>query len=143
MAKSNNARVFVYGTLKAGHPNHSALENSELLGACYLDGRYTMLDLGWYPAVVDSGTDETSRIYGEVYSVDEDTLYTLDCIEGHPDYYTRRKVDTPWKGAWMYFLPASYRDKQLGVVQSGVWRPSAVEQAWVEKMEQTRGSNSE
>lgn len=129
---ANKTRVFVYGTLKAGHCNNTALANAEYLGRCYIDGTYTMLDLGWYPAVIDHGSDgPTNRIVGEVYSVSEDELYSLDCIEGHPTFYKRSKIETPWKKAWCYFLPESYLERDLDVVESGMWEPSDEEQEWV------------
>ena len=127
----SKTRVFVYGTLKAGHPNSRALEDCELLGACYLDGQYRMLDLGWYPAVIQDEAVKEQRIFGEVYEVSEDVLYTLDCIEGHPEYYKREKVRTPWKNAWMYFLPCTYKEKGFPTVMDGVWKPSEAEQNYV------------
>jgi gamma-glutamylcyclotransferase (GGCT)/AIG2-like uncharacterized protein YtfP len=90
-----------------------------------------MLDLGPFPAVVEHQDDDigVGKIYGEVYLVDEDTLYTLDCIEGHPSFYRRRKVDTPFKKAWTYFLPESYlHDQDNTIVESGLWRPTEDEE---------------
>ena len=94
--QTQGIRVFVYGSLKQGHCNYPALEDATFLGRCFLEGNYTMVDLGWYPAVVNHGVDgPVNRIFGEVYLVPEDTLYTLDCIEGHPTFYERRKIETP------------------------------------------------
>lgn len=123
-------RVFVYGTLKQGHCNNPALENGKFLGRCYVEGRHKFYDLGWYPAIVDNseGDDSTMKVFGEVYLIDEDTLFTLDCIEGHPDYYKRRKVQTPWKNAWAYFLPSSYNDRDLELIEGGIWEPTEEEE---------------
>jgi gamma-glutamylcyclotransferase (GGCT)/AIG2-like uncharacterized protein YtfP len=124
--KKSGIRVMVYGTLKKGHPNFRALENAEFLGRCYLEGNYAMLDLGWFPAIVHHNRTDLGarRVYGEVYRVDEDTLYTLDCIEGHPTFYQRQKVETPFKKAWCYFLPESELDREHEPVDTGMWRPS-------------------
>ncbi len=124
--EGNSTRVFVYGTLKKGHGNHGALEGAEFLGRCYLEGEYTLLDLGWYPGLVASGA-EASRVYGEVYRVDEPTLHTLDLIEGHPSFYERVKVKTPWKNTWVYLLPEDYIDNN-DVVENGCWQPFEEEQ---------------
>jgi gamma-glutamylaminecyclotransferase len=115
----------VYGSLKRGQINDRALAEAEFLGRCYLEGKYRMLDLGWFPAVVEHNRSSiaAARVYGEVYLVDEDTLYTLDCIEGHPSFYARRKVDTPFKKAWCYFLPEEELDRERTVVESGLWKP--------------------
>jgi gamma-glutamylcyclotransferase (GGCT)/AIG2-like uncharacterized protein YtfP len=32
----------------------------------------------------------------------EDTLYYLDCLEGHPDWYTRKEVEVDGVTCWMY-----------------------------------------
>ena len=120
-------RVAVYGTLKAGKSNNDALRNAELLGSCVVQGNYKMFDLGHYPCVVRDGEQHDKRIYVEVYSVDEETLNTLDCIEGHPDYYEREKIVTPWKNAWMYFLPTDYASAGYEPVTTGCWRPDSAE----------------
>lgn len=117
-------RVFVYGTLKSGHCNNDALADAEFLGRCYIEGNYRLVDLGWYPAILDAPDDRVSRIFGEVYLISEDELLTLDCIEGHPEYYKRRKVPTPWKNAWCYFLPEDYNDRKVEDVENGIWEPS-------------------
>lgn len=124
--ETKGIRVMVYGSLKQGQTNCPALANAKFLGRCYIEGRYRMLSLGWFPAIVAHNRDElaAARMYGEVYLVDEDTLYTLDCIEGHPSFYERRKVDTPFKKAWCYFLPAAELDREHEVVESGMWRPT-------------------
>lgn len=129
----NNSRVFVYGTLKEGHCNHRPLEESEFLGRTCIEGKYSLLDLGFYPAVCDNSTLEgDQQIFGEVYEVTQDTLYSLDLIEGHPSYYTRRKVSTPFGNAWVYFLPEDYLKRDYKRL-AGVWEPSESEALFVEE----------
>lgn len=128
-------RVFVYGSLKQGRGNHSALAGADLLGRCVLRGPYRMLDLHYYPGLVmTSNTKEESLILGEVYRISKGQLDTLDMIEGHPDYYCRHKVQTPWKGAWAYFLPQSYLAVKPSVEYTHgaqVWLPTDEEAEWV------------
>lgn len=116
----------VYGSLKKGQTNAPALAGATFLGRCYLEGSYRMLSLGWFPALVAHNRSDipAARVYGEVYLVDEDTLYTLDCIEGHPSFYQRVKVDTPFKKAWCYFLPETELDEDREVVVTGMWQPT-------------------
>lgn len=51
-----------------------------------------------------------SRIQGEVYSVDDNTLRKLDSLEQHPEWYYREKVDIALDGqgtfvsAWLYLM---------------------------------------
>jgi len=124
-------RVFVYGTLKQGHGNHPALEDCEFLGRSYIEGNYRMVDLGFFPGVVECADGgDTGRIFGEVYKVDEDTLYTLDLIEGHPDFYERRKVPTQFKNAWVYLLPDSYLER-YEPIEDGIWEATDDEKEWM------------
>lgn len=126
-------RVFVYGTLKKDHCNHGALEEADFLGRCYIEAPHMMLNLGWYPGLVDL-EGENRKVFGEVYQISEDTLYTLDCIEGHPTYYKRRKVVTPWKNAWVYYLPPEYAyEADFSRCDDGLWEPTD------EEMEFARG----
>jgi len=82
-------RVFVYGTLLAGEPNHRLLANAELVGAAVTKPVFALADLGFFPAMVEGGD---SAVRGEVYEVDSPTLARLDVLEGHPRFYKRRQV---------------------------------------------------
>jgi gamma-glutamylcyclotransferase (GGCT)/AIG2-like uncharacterized protein YtfP len=134
--EAQGIRVFVYGTLKWLHCNHHLLEaqtikDSEFLGACYITGPYRMRDLIWYPGVqLVPDVQAKNRIYGEVYRIGEDTLKSLDILEGNGSFFTRSKIDTPWKKAWMYMIPPSY-DSDRPVVGEGVWKPNAQEKAFI------------
>jgi len=112
---TNNRKVFVYGTLKKGHPNSYLLETSELLGTFKTKPVFTMYSLGMFPAISLVGK---TAISGEVYSVDEDTFKRLDILEGYPSFYNRTKIDTTHGEAWVYFLD----DREgITVVESGEW----------------------
>ena len=117
----SKTKVCVYGTLKEGHCNSSALRNSSLLGTVKLTGPFKMVDLQYYPALIPTDSDEKDRtITAEIWEVDEETLYSLDLIEGHPNYYKRTKIDTPYGKAWCYFLPLAYKDHPE--VVTGDWQ---------------------
>ena len=114
-----NARVFVYGTLKSGFGNHSLLSNATFLGTHNTDRAFKMLNLGSFPALIES-TKCGYSIYGEVYEVDQDTLRSLDMLEGYPGFYNRKVITTPYGEAWVYYLVDSdtYGDD---VIDSGNW----------------------
>ncbi len=80
-------KVFVYGSLKRGFLYHSFLETSEFLGNAHIMG-YDLYDLGSYPAILKS-KDDKSKVYGEVYEVDQETLRRLDKLEIEEDDYIR------------------------------------------------------
>ena len=97
--------VFVYGTLRTGFGNNRLLENSELLDVGRTVEEYAMYD-GGVPFVNEK--EKVSQIYGELYNVDEKTMLNLDFLEGHPIFYTRKKIFVETlQGqivrAWLYF----------------------------------------
>lgn len=124
-AKEENfgIRAFVYGSLKEGFGNHCVLDGARKLGEAVVAGDYKMLDLGYYPGVVRTGLDDT-EIHGEVYLVSPDGLDALDCLEGHPSYYCREKIETEHGKAWIYLLPDSYNDSSAVEVETGIWTES-------------------
>ena len=125
---SKTIRVFVYGTLKAGHPNHGPMEKQKFLGRALLRGKYRFVNCGWYPAVVKDPSGEERDIGGEVYEIEGDILNTLDMIEGHPHYYCREKVLTPYGKAWVYMLPAE--EGCRAEVSEVFWKQSEEEGKW-------------
>lgn len=129
-------RVFVYGSLKNGRGNAHFLEDADFLGRCMIEGKHRLINLGYYPGLVRVPDDSAPmRVLGEVYRVSKDTLDALDMLEGHPDYYARHKVETPWKGAWCYYLPDAYIEHAplVETVDDNVqvWRPSDEEREYV------------
>ncbi len=92
-------RVFVYGTLRKGQCNHRLLKSARYLGIFITRPRYTMLNLGAYPAVVTGGA---TAVTGEVYDITVPTLAALDRLEDYPRSYTRDILETPYGNAWFY-----------------------------------------
>lgn len=134
--KGNRSRVFVYGTLKQGFGNHEYyLGNNEAvkyLGRCYITGDFRMYSNGAFPIVTaGSDPDRRAHIVGEVYEIDEYTLDALDALEGHPEWYQRIKVDTPFRKAWVYTMPADSRFRHNVEVESGCFNMSQEEAEWI------------
>jgi gamma-glutamylaminecyclotransferase len=118
--------IFVYGTLRPGQPNHRLLGRSEWLGTFRTTPRFTLADLGAFPAMIDGG--DTSVI-GDLFAVDRETLRALDYLEGHPRFYRRQAI--PLENGQMaqaYLLPA---DQATG-------RPRIAGGDWVEHRTRTR-----
>lgn len=135
--KENRVRVFVYGTLKQERGNHEWYladnDGVEYLGRCLISGDYRMYSNGAIP-MVTKGDDPTrvAHILGECYEVDENTLDALDCLEGHPDWYKRERVDTPWKKAWVYLMPEDGRFPNTSLLESGVFEITDEEREWLD-----------
>lgn len=112
-------KVFVYGTLKRGFGNHEyLLSKSKFLGEHVTDPAYTMVSCGGFPGVIESGS---TPITGEVFEVTEEELLDCDRLEGHPNWYRRKLIPTPYGEAWVYIYPSD-KVEGLKVVESGVWR---------------------
>ncbi|KFB53853.1 AGAP010682-PA-like protein [Anopheles sinensis] len=109
-------RVFVYGTLKRGEPNHHWLTNVANGRAQFLAPGSTTIR---YPLVVGSrynipflldvpGTGHF--INGEIYEIDEPMLDRLDVLEDYPRLYERRTEairntdDGSVVNCWIYLL---------------------------------------
>ncbi|GFG36248.1 hypothetical protein Cfor_00286 [Coptotermes formosanus] len=84
-------RVFVYGTLKRGEPNHHWMTDTS-------KGFSRLLGVG------------RTNVIGEVYEVDESMLQHLDILEEHPTFYTRELeqidlcTDDAGLESWIYLL---------------------------------------
>ena len=92
-------RVFVYGTLRRGQPNHGWLEGAPCLGECRTAPRYPLVDLGPYPML---GRGGRTAVLGEVYAINRRLLARLDVLEDYPRDYHRALIATPWGRAWVY-----------------------------------------
>lgn len=132
-------RVFVYGTLKRLHPNHHLLEGSNVhdtlyLGRAKLIGPWRMLSLGNFPGVqyVPEFLKTPTSIFGEVYQISKQTLDSLDILEGNGNFFTRQKVPTPFKNAWIYCIPNTEELRnRFQIIEDGVWRPTISERRFI------------
>lgn len=110
----------MYGTLRRGGPNHARLAGAIYLGPAETEERFTLYDLGPYPALVAGGRGSAD---GEVYAVGRSLLGRLDRFEGHPTLFRRQAL--PLRDGrlvegylWAGELPAG-----ACVVADGRWRP--------------------
>jgi len=76
-------RVFVYGTLKRGFPNHDAgLAGQRFLGRFHTRDAYPLVVAGrWFSPVLLAERGTGHRVHGEVFAVDDEVLAELDRIE--------------------------------------------------------------
>jgi gamma-glutamylcyclotransferase (GGCT)/AIG2-like uncharacterized protein YtfP/predicted acetyltransferase len=89
-------RVFVFGTLKRGFPNHDVLGSEP----CFVSeastvASYPLYVTGrWYSPVVVDEPGSGYPISGELYDVDDETLARLDRLEsvGEPGGYRRLTI---------------------------------------------------
>lgn len=118
-------KVFVYGSLLSGMGNNALLKDAKFLGKATTTPGFQMLDIGWFPGVVEDPSGIT--IHGEVYEVSDETLARLDRLEGFrvcdPEngLYNRKNIETSFGEAIIYIYNNHLgRDKNF--VTSGNWR---------------------
>jgi gamma-glutamylaminecyclotransferase len=118
------SRVFVYGTLKSGQPNHHLLSGSKRLMTGWTAKRYRMFCNGWFPMIVP---DQSGYfIFGEVYEVSPETLQRLDRLEGVPNHYYRDSCPVVDLGvnrmtAYVYVYSDARVTSELTEVPAGRW----------------------
>lgn len=71
-----NIFIFTYGTLMNNERNHYYLSDQEFISNAYIKN-YDIYNLGTYPGII-KGSD---IVYGELYSVDENSLNQIDALE--------------------------------------------------------------
>ena len=111
-------RVAVYGSLKKGFGNHSLLLGSQYLGTTDTYPEWNMYSLGGFPAITYDGD---TPICVEVYKVDDETMNDLDMLEGYPNFYNRRVIDTKYGKAWIYYIQDAHSVNQYERLEHGVW----------------------
>lgn len=81
--------LFVYGTLKRGQTRHALLAGQTFVREARTLPRYRLYHNGLYPCLVEDA-EHGLMVEGELWSVSEDALPSLDAYEGAPDLYARR-----------------------------------------------------
>lgn len=92
------SRVFVYGTLKKGQPNHFRMfagtnGKAEFLASAVTAEKYPLVIAGRHniPFLLNI-PGRGRRVHGEIYRVDDAMLRFLDDFEGVPAMYQRTLV---------------------------------------------------
>ena len=111
--------LFVYGSLLEGLGNHRYLMGARLVRHARTAPAYTLVSLGGFPGLLEVGT---TRVVGEVYEVDDETLVAVDRLEGHPGHYERVPIRLERR-----FRAEGYVLRRAGaasypIVEGGDWR---------------------
>ena len=77
-------KVFIYGTLKRGFPNHEAsLGEARFLGRVRTREAYPLIVGGrWFSPYLIDEPGQGQRVFGELFAVDSAGLALLDRMEG-------------------------------------------------------------
>lgn len=117
----NKHLVFVYGTLRQGgvRAMPGIFPAAKFIGEGNVSGR--LYDLGAYPSLLLDASD--SSVVGEVYEIDDETLYELDDIEASSDYRRGRvevALDNHRMTSWIY-VPDPRLCSSRALITSGDW----------------------
>lgn len=68
-----------------------------------------------------------SSVKGEVYEVPITDLPAIDSLEGHPNWYTRQKIDIKGYGkCWVYLMtPTKFNQHSITLVEDGEYKGSS------------------
>lgn len=109
--------LFVYGTLLRGERNAVELAGARFVGEARTLPRYTLVDCGAWPTLVEAGT---TSVRGELYAVPPGVLARLDAFEDHPRLFRRQAVAlVGGLPAEAYLAPTNIAGP---VIASGDWR---------------------
>jgi gamma-glutamylcyclotransferase (GGCT)/AIG2-like uncharacterized protein YtfP len=97
--------LFVYGTLMRGYGNHVLLQDSEFIDTASTENEYKLVASG-IPFLLE--LDSSYPVLGEIYKIDDETLPSIDALEGHPYMYERKIISVVSSSgevyeAWTYF----------------------------------------
>ena len=129
-------RLFVYGTLKAGHGNHTLLEEA---GAKFLGydairfNNAVFLDLGGFPATIRVSQVCPQLVRGEIWYGENNLLDSIDMLEGHPHFFRRTKERTVIhdRNCWVYTIPdENWMSEGEDFMEQSFWKPQEKEQSF-------------
>ena len=112
------ARVFVYGTLRAGEPNHYLFDHHDLVARARTEAAFELVSLGAFPAMIAGGA---TAVVGEVYEIDPVTLAALDRLEGHPRFYQRTAIRLEDGDEVLAYLLSPEQARGRTRIPSGDW----------------------
>ena len=131
--------VFFYGSLMSGFHNNSILRDSVFIGTATLTGKWKMVSFGSFPAVIHDKDGESVR--GELWSVPNSLMRSLDSLEGHPRWYKRDiypviTEDCESHLAWAYINQMEGHEKgDDQIVTGNDWAAYATEMLRCERLQ--------
>jgi gamma-glutamylcyclotransferase (GGCT)/AIG2-like uncharacterized protein YtfP len=112
-------RLFVYGTMLSGEPDHPLLAKATLVGPAKTTRRYLLVETNVGAGLLDGGD---CAVVGELYELDVAALAACDVHRQHPLLYERRPVELEGTtAAEAYFLRAE-QARGRRRLRGGDWR---------------------
>lgn len=115
--KGTEHSIFVYGTLRQGATNHRRLSQSTFVREACTTSAYSLLNLGHFPGLVAG----TSKVRGEIWRVNKQTLSELDIYEGHPILFRREPIELEDGERVETYMYLEQDLRQYPIIKSGDW----------------------
>lgn len=117
-------RVFVYGTLKRGFPNHEYMTGATYIGDAWTVDAYPLVVGGaWFTPYLIPEKGQGHRVKGEIWDVPEHMMPALDELESvHlPNGYRRHIIPVVFEGSEKQTDACAYfRERQhIAVIHTG------------------------
>jgi len=112
-------RLFVYGSLLAGEPDHDLLSGARSLGPARTSATYVLVELTGFPALVPGGR---LQVVGELYLVDAATLRRIDVKKEHPVLFRREPIELEDGGAAEAYVMSASQVRARRRLKVGDWR---------------------
>ncbi|HEY7818202.1 MAG TPA: gamma-glutamylcyclotransferase family protein [Vicinamibacteria bacterium] len=112
--------IAVYGTLKTGEENYERLLSGRMPSfRGFVAIPYRMYENGAYPMLVPSPSK--SRIFVEVFDVDDTKVRELDAFEAPYDYSREKVLLSEWGREVEIYVHAAPPPEGFTLVSSGQW----------------------
>ena len=122
MEEMTSYRIFVYGTLMKGEPNHFLIDRdpkNKFIKQAATTRNFNLFDLGGFPGMTMPGNNS---VLGEIYEVTARTIRDLDILESHPQFYRRSYIDlADGEKAITYILDSVYT-MHCPIIKTGNWK---------------------
>lgn len=111
--------VFIYGSLKRGFAAEHHMVDADFLGFAETVSPYALFreSNNWFPVLYKD--EQVNKIKGELYSINNRLLKTLDRFEGHPLFFKREiinvTIDEKQVQAWCYFYQEPPTDSLIAI----------------------------
>lgn len=121
-------KLMVYGTLQQGYWNNRLLEGAKFLGKGLTKKPYVLFNCG-FPKAVPYSLNESKYpllpVVGEIYEAEEAHVLRCDRLEGHPDWYIRKKIEVLLDGesdeAYIYEMPEWQQGSSLSSIVDNMY----------------------
>ena len=121
-------KLMVYGTLQQGYWNNRLLQGASYLGKGVTKKPYVLFNCGFPKAVPFSLNEERYPllpVIGEIYEAEEAHVLRCDRLEGHPDWYIRKKIEVLLDGesdeAYIYEMPEWQQGSSLSSIVDNMY----------------------